>query len=413
MSLLLRCLCALALLASPALAEEPAENKADVPPTTWPAQGREACPSLRACCVPGEEHCVHPGLSRALLGGIAGTSVVGGGAALLFLGDGLNAGDPQAVFGGLGVIGLSGALFGALADALTPGPAGTVHDRPSRPTVRVSLTPGGTRTLDEVSPYGLGLRVDPTLRFGVVSLQPHLGVSFDLGPSSSVEAVAAPTSGQESGFPVVLRDWRFRASVGAELAVRLPYPVGGKPMYTGAAELRWAPRWELRRRTLHPGEANVQVIEHSALYPVNLGIRWHVAPRQRFTFYMGPRLDWISFSEPGSTDLRRGRFALGSFYGEAWWQLDIPFSPRGQRAALVSGRLNLGYIHSNLDGQRLDFGAVVGFFGPIEVSFDLRIRKRDSPVALQLTAGARVAKGGGPFLEVGFVAPDIGKRAGS
>ena len=151
------------------------------------------------------------------------------------------------------------------------------------------------------------------------------------------------------------------------------------------------------------------MVEHSALYPATLGLRWHVSPRQRFTFYAGPRIDWISFSDPGDLDLRRGRASLGSFYAEGWWQLDIPFAPLGRKNTNVTGRLNLGYIHSNLDGQRFDFGSVVGYFGPVELSFDLRVRRIGSPVAFQLTAGYRLSAGGGVFLELGFVAPTIGK----
>jgi hypothetical protein len=67
--------------------------------------------------------------------------------------------------------------------------------------------------------------------------------------------------------------------------------------------------------------------------------------------------------------------------------------------------LNLGYIHSNLDGKGLDAGSIVGYFGPVEVSFDLRIRKRGAKMALQITAGAQIASGGGPFVKIGWVAP--------
>ncbi len=385
-----------------------------LPPTVWPAEGRSACPSLKACCVSGEEECVHPGLSRLLLGVAGGVSFATGAGMFLFAGDSLNAGDPMAQLVGVGLVGTGGSILGMLADLVTPRPAVRVLDRPARPTVRLSLTPGGTTTMDEVSPYGLGLRMDPSIQLGrYLQVQPHVGVSLGLGNSRHVQPIPGGTlaPGQESGFAIALRTWRMRMSAGAELAWKLPYPLGVKrPLYAGRIEIRWKPWWELRRRVLQPGEATKQVVEHSAVYPVNLGFRWHVAPRQRITVIAGPRFDWISFSDPGSTELRRGRGIIGAFYGEAWWQLDVPFTPLEQRKTSVSGRLNVGYIHSNLDGQRLDVGAIVGYFGPLEMSFDLRIRKVGAPVAVQVTGGYRLATGGGPFVELGFVAPDLGKR---
>ncbi len=387
-----------------------------LPSTAWPLDGRTACPSLRACCVAGEATCTHPGFSRLLLGGVGGGLAGVGVGMFLGVGDALDAGDPQGAIVGVGLIGLAGSVLGFLADLVTPGPAGAVRDRPGRPTLRISLSPGGSSTLDEQVPYGLGIRVDPFIALGPhVQLQPHVGASLNLGNRVVVDPRpqnVAPRAGQQGGFPRALAANRLRASLGAELAVKLPYPLAvRRPLYTGAVEIRWRPTWELRRRTLHPGASNVQLVELSTLYPATVGLRWHVAPRQRFTFYFGPRIDWLSFSDPGSTRLRRGGASLGTFYGEAWWQLDVPFSPRGLRKTTVTGRLNVGYIHSTLDGQRLDVGAIVGYFGPVEVSVDLRMRRQGAPVAVQVTGGVRIATGGGPFVELGVVAPEIGKAA--
>ncbi len=388
-----------------------------LPPTAWPTFGRQACPSLQACCVPGEPFCSHPGAARALLAGVSGATFGVGTGIFLMASDSLDAGDPMGALVGVGLIGLGGSALGLFAGLIAPRGEGAVDDRPGRPTVRLSVSPGGGSTIDEAAPYGLGLRVDPQIALGPqASLTPHVGFSTALGNSTFVDSRpqnTAAVTDQESTFPVTLTTHKLKLSAGAELAVRLPYPLAVKrPWYTGAIEVRWKPWWELRRRAIQPGAADKQMVEHSALYPINLGLRWHLSPRQRFTFYAGPRIDWISFSNPGELDLRRGKASLGSFYAEAWWQLDIPFAPLGRKKTNVTGRLNLGYIHSNLDGQRLDLGSIVGYFGPVELSFDLRIRKLDSPVAFQLTAGYRLATGGGAFLELGFVAPTIGK-AGS
>ncbi len=87
---------------------------------------------------------------------------------------------------------------------------------------------------------------------------------------------------------------------------------------------------------------------------------------------------------------------------------NLPFTPLGQRGHSVTGRLNIGYVHSNLDGPGLEVGVRIGFFGPVEVSFDLRIRRLGAPTALQLTAGYRIATGGGPTFALGLVTPTIG-----
>jgi len=332
---------------------------------------------------------VHPGLSRILLGGVGFAMFAAGATTFEITGDSLEAGDPQAPVMATGLIAMSGAALGALAEVLTPGPPGHVDDHPRRPLARVSFSPGGS--------YMLGVQADPTLDFGQrFSLQPHLGFSTDLGSNAYVYPDAE------------LRSQRILLSAGAELSLRLPYPMPvRRPLYTGAVELRYKPTWELRRRTVHPGESGAQIVEHNALYPATFGFRWHTSPRQRYTVYLGPRIDWISFSDPGDSTLRRGGASLGRFYGEAWWQLDLPLIRSvGKTSAL--GRLNLGYIHSSLDNERFDAGAVVGYFGPVEVSFDLLLRRASAPLGVQLTAGYRVATGGGAFFEIGL-APRSGK----
>lgn len=383
---------------SPALAQQADE----LPPTLWPDGGRVACPSLRPCCVPGQEVCVDPGLSRALLAGAGTLGVAAGGTTFMVTGDSLSAGDPQGALMGVGFVGLSGAALGAVAEALTPGPPTPVDDRPSRPWVRLAWSPGGSSVQGQTVPQGLGLRLDPSLDLGHgLELQPHLGGSLDLGEHTYVDPGVPGVQSSET-FPVVLRTFSRQLSAAAELSWALPSPLLRRhPLYAGALELRYRPTWELRRRTLHPGEDRQQVVEHMAAYPLNLGLRWHLSPRQRYTVYLGPRVDWVGYTEPGGDDLLRGSATVGSFYGEAWWQLDLPLgTTRGGTRA--TGRLNLGYIHSNLDGQRLDASAVVGYFGPVELSFDLRLRRQGGS-AIQLTSGYRVATGGGAFVELGWI----------
>jgi len=236
-------------------------------------------------------------------------------------------------------------------------------------------------------------------------------VSFALGRTTQVDPrpqFSDPLAGQESTFPVVLESWRFKGSVGAEVSFTLPYPAQvPRPIYSGPVELRWRPTFEFRFREVAT-EGVSQTIQHLAFYPLTVGMRLHASPRQRFTFYVGPRIDWQGSSDPGSTEISPGSARPGRLFAEAWWQLDIPMTPQERAPHHITGRLNLGYIHSNLDGKGLDAGSIVGYFGPVEVSFDLRMRKRGSKMAFQITAGAQLASGGGPFVKIGWVAPKGG-----
>ncbi len=323
----LRCLLLALLLALPVRAQAGDDAPGALPPSSWPADGRVACPSLRACCVAGEEDCTHPAASRALL---AAGSVghFGAGLAMFAAGDGNDKGDPLGALVGIGIIGTAGSLLGLVAGLLSPRGETRVDDRPSRPSLSVGLRPGGTATVEERVPYGLSVRVDPTFVLGPeVRLTPHAGVLIELGTAASVDPrpqSAEPTGG--STYPVTLTSHRTRLSVGAELAVALPYPHHvRKPLYTGPVEVRWKPWLELRRRVLQPGTSARQLVGHTALY-ASFGMRWHVSPRQRFTVYVGPRFDRVTWSDPGSLAPHVGPGAFGSLYAEVRWQLDLLLS---------------------------------------------------------------------------------------
>jgi hypothetical protein len=391
-------------LATPAAAAEPATERAD-------------CPSLEPCCVPGEQPCHHPGAARGALAALGGAGLGLGVTGFVLLGDSLGSGDPYGGLAGASFVGLTGVGLGALVAALTARGETSIEDRPGRPTLRVGLTPGGTRTFDEADPWGLRLSIDPSIHLhDALTLQPHLGLSLGLGTRVDVDPrpqLQRETSDQQGTFTPVLRRRTWKFSGGAELAVRLPYPMPvARPARTGPFEVRWRPTVEVRRRVWQPGTDKAQIVESVGLHPALVGFRWHLSPRQRFTVLAGPRIDWIGFSDPGETTIRRGPPVQAAFYGEAWYQIDVPMTPLGQGKAAVSGRLNLGYVHSMLDGQSLEFGPMVGFLGPMNVSFDLRVRRREAPVALQVTAGWWIGVGGGPYVELGLVAPDLRPAGG-
>jgi hypothetical protein len=224
--------------------------------------------------------------------------------------------------------------------------------------------------------------------------------------------------GQSGTFPVVLRERRLDAGVGLDLAVNLPYPAGppARSSYLGRAELRFRPEARIRRHVRRLGNRDDQIEERVMFLPLTVGARWHLSPRQRFTFYVGPRFDFISYSAPGSTSLERGEPQVAPMFGEAFYDIDVPLTQhprRDGRARRVdgNGQLTLGYVHSRFEGMALNVGSAVGFLGPGHVAWHMRFRPRYNPVAFQMSLGLWVGSGVATFLSAGIVTPDVrGKK---
>ncbi|MEM6926799.1 MAG: hypothetical protein AAF602_07735 [Myxococcota bacterium] len=323
--------------------------------------------------------CQQDGVSRSVLGA-TGTAAAGAGAWWFLVGgDTYRSGDPAAQSVGIGLVGVGGALMGAFADLTSKG-RDAVDDRPARPTARVSLGLGGASALDERRPVSPGFALDPTLRVSdVVQIQPHLGVNpgleqVDVDPRPQFDRAI---DGQVTTFPIGRTLRRSRVTVGAEATFRVRRAATvGVPRFS----LRWRPTLEVRTRTRFAGRPDVSRRRHVALLPATVGFRWAVTPRQRFTAFVGPRLDWVSASTVGSTALVGGAPIWGSLYAEAFYQIDVPI--KGRIAGFdATSRVNFGYVHSNLDGESFDRGAIIGFFGPVETSVDLRLRRPDAPIA--------------------------------
>jgi hypothetical protein len=328
-------------------------------------------------------------------------------------GDSLGPMHPWAQMMGVGGIGLIGAGIGTLLGLFSPRGEVAVKDRVGRATFRLQITPGGSSVFGESSPYGLAIKFDPVLDLSnVFQVQPHVSVSFGLGSSRDVDPrpqKEGTGADETTTFPLAVTRDSFKVSAGVEMSWKLPYPAPGPiiPAYAGAVEFRYKPSVTVRRRTLHADTPAEQTVELTTLNPMLFGVRWHVSPRQRFTFYVGPRWNWIAFTDPGEDELRRGDPQNGGLYAEGWYQVDVPFTPKGQKKTSVSGRLSVGYVHDKLSGMAFDTGAVIGFFGPVNISWDFRFRRVEAPVAVQITTGIWLSAGGGPYVELGFVAPDI------
>jgi hypothetical protein len=341
-------------------------------------------------------------------------------AAILFaLGDRLSQSDPGTIMLGGGALAGAGAILGMIAGRVFGDRPG-LPDRVRRETLALEYRSAGTRVLDERRPGSLGLRFGPAYAFrggGVVRLFGDvggwLGTAKDTDPRPQFDESASGSGGTR---PVTLRENRFALNVGLDLVVPLPYPVLRRgSAHLGVAELRFRPEFQYRREWLRYGENDRRVVERTMLLPLNVGVRWHLGPRQRFTFYVGPRFDIVSYTDPGGRSLARGKPVIAPLYAEAWYDIDIPLTARPRRDhrprnAVVNSQLTFGYVHSRFDGRGFNFGPVIGFLGPIVTEYAIRVRPRGAMAAMQAGLGMVIGNGVTFTGRVGVVLPDVRRR---
>lgn len=363
-------------------------------------------------CAPGTTPCVRPRAARLTLGlsGFAFAAV--GTGLLLFVGDRLRAGDPGAMLMGMGALGIAGVSTGAIAAAV----AGDFPNSPDRirpATLGLRSAFSGTNTLGERAPGSMAFNLAPTWYFpdGGGRLR-FLGAAHgELGPRIDVD----PRAEAGQPFPVGLEQRGWGVDLGADLAISLPYgqhhadhPRRPK---LGGWELRWRPTAHIRRdTTVGRGEFQTRQFERVMVLPLTVGARWKIAPRQRFTAYVGPRFDFLAYAL-GDGGFERGGMQPGPVYGEAWYDIDFPHLLRGpaRERYTLQGQLSMGYIHSRFDGDGTNVGGAKGFIGPIEAAWRMKLRRHGKATAWQFGAGGRLGNGFAAFLELGVTLPDLGR----
>lgn len=386
-----------------------------------PVARHAGCPRLRAtCCMPATEPCVRPGPARALLLSLGMAAGATSAAILFALGDRLSQGDPGTIMLGAGALAGAGSILGIIAGRLF-GDGPGLRDRVRRETLGLEYRSSGTRVLDERRPGTLALRFGPTFAFrdggGVVRLFGEIGgwtgTAKDTDPRPQLDEGAMGGGGTR---PVTLRENRFSLNTGIDLVVALPYPVLRKrSAHLGATELRFRPEFQYRREWFRVGDGDARIVERTMLLPLNIGVRWHLGPRQRFTFYVGPRFDIVSYSDIGGRSLVRGKPNIGPLYAEAWYDIDFALTGRPRkdgraRRAVVNGQLTIGYVHSRFDGRGFNFGPVIGFLGPLVAEWAVRVRPRGAKAALQAGVGTIIGNGVTFTGRVGVVLPDVRRR---
>jgi len=359
-------------------------------------------------CVPGVAVCTRPRPARWLLGAL-GLSFAGAGAAyLLLVGDSLRAGDPGALMGGAGVAAFGGALLGGMYGLLGGDRRGN-RDRLRPSTFAFDYAAGGAPRLDERHPGEVAFRFAPNYFFpdgaGRLRLFGHVGGLVgrerDVDPRPQY---SAPLAEQTGTHPVVLEQNKLSFGVGADIAVPLPYPILRRSAHLGAAELRWRPEAQIRRHT-----SDGQIVERTMLLPLTIGVRWYLSPRQRFTFYVGPRLDFTALGDENEK-LARGAPNIGAVYSEAWYDIDVPILVKPGARAKINGLITVGYVHSRFDAPGINVAGAYGFLGSAYAGWHMRIRPRESPVATQLGFGTWVGSGVTAMFSAGVVLPDLGAR---
>ncbi len=367
-----------------------------------------------ARCVEGVQPCVRPHPARIALAA-AGAGTMAAGAALIFgVGDRARVGDPSYLMFAGGMMASLGALTGTLF--ALPGREGPVAGNRARPLFTFGLEPAGSEGLDEPAPPLLILNAEPTLQLdrAGTTLGLHVGVGvqaqretrFDHRWSLPVDSLleASAPSTRES-----------RLDLSPRLALPLPYPVaqGPKAPRTGRVELLWEPAIRMRRYDLLDLEGASRVLHRTSLLPLNVGVRWHLSPRQRFELVVGPRWDFQRL-QASTGDLSAGRPQQNNFFGELWYVVDVPFAPPGPGDVVVTGRLELGYSQWKGDGHSLTLGSVVGYLGPVHLRWSMQVRSPASPVAAQLRIGAIVSDAGGLWFEFGLLHDPLPvRRSGS
>jgi hypothetical protein len=298
----------------------------------------------------------NPSAKRMALRRMGGLSMAAGGIWFLSLGDTLGAGDPSSLMAGFGLVAVGGSLMGGMAASSRPD--GQPMDmRATAPTLGLTLSPGGTTIMDEVIPYGGGLSLSPRFAFGErTTLVGGFRVHGQLGSATHVDV--RPQYNYDTVYSHRRR--------GVDLEPELRW--GFEHADIRLKQMVWM-RWEKQQYA----DGEEFTVRRDALTPA-LGVRWYVSERQAFAVHAGPRWNRLVYEGETSTQ-------LGPVYGDASYAIHLEH-PQWWGFDRVS-RLRITYIHSNFDGLGMDLGASVGFFGPMTVEWDFRLKRPEAKHAVQ------------------------------
>ncbi len=308
----------------------------------------------------------------------------------LVLGDSWNAGDVSTILGGLGLVAAGGAVLGGSIASVYMDESELAWEA-GTPTLSLTPTIGGSSTVGEDSPYGLALSASPRLRLSdgaefVLAGTVHgdLGWSRELDPRPQGEF---ETALQDRHWGLDLEP-EFRAWVSPTVQVRVRSQL-----------------WVRYDHYIYGGDLGENQLRRAAISPVMAGLSWAVSKRQRFWFLVGPRFDHLSWRAPDDAAWSSADLMLGPFAAEGAYEVHLPQSDWIPGRWEFHRRLRFRYVHSRFDGDGLNSGAMIGFFGPLELRYDLRARKPEMSWALQGALTVTLSEHGGVGLSLGVVPP--------
>ncbi len=316
------------------------------------------------------------GTPRAVLGLGSAAAMGLGSWWMLSLGESLGSGDPAAVLFGAGAVGLLGASTGAAVTLFDPSTDG-LADPANTARAFLGIAPDATAYVDEQAPWAAYGGLAPRVQLGRWRLTPMARTGLDIGATREVDPISGGTSS--------LREWQLGVAFEVRGAVGDPeQPV---------LDLVWRPSLELRVDDVTYVDGTEATFRRRLGAPLTVGTRWYLTQRQRLEVVAGPRFDEIRWVDGAG-------WSRGPLYLEAFYSIDLAHA-----GAITGSRLQLGYVHSKLDGAGLDLAAVNGIFGPALVRYDVRWRPRPTAWALQGGLRLVLADGGGAAVEVGVVPP--------
>jgi hypothetical protein len=310
----------------------------------------------------------------------------------LGLGDSWNAGDAATIIGGIGLIALSGAALGGSFAGVYPDETAMDWEA-GTPTISLAPTLGGSSTVGEEIPYGLKLSVSPRLRISDIATLVLAGdLHGDLGWSRELDPRP------QGNFDTALQD----RSRGFDLAPELRAPL------TQSITFRLRSQLSVRLDDyVYADDSGENSIRRTSLSPLMAGISWQVSGRQRFWFVLGPRFDHLAWRTPDDANWSSADWMLGPFNAEAAYEIHLPDPDWMPGEWDFRRRFRVTYEHSRFDGDGYNTGAMIGFFGPLEVRYDVRAKKPNRNWALQGALTVTISDHGGVGLSLGVIPPRL------
>lgn len=302
--------------------------------------------------------------------------------------DGLQAGDPASPLIGGGFVTLIGAGAGALVAAMTPGPEGRVPAAWNDPALGVGFGPGEPEPRLGVGAPSLRWALSPSFALSpLLRIRPRIELRHDVGVRVVPDAAGASPSAGPLG---TLRE--DHARLGVDLWLTPPMPAASRPgPFSFALGLRH--RAGILRAEEGRVAADRGAVEFVGVEPATLGLSLLPSARQRLDLWMGLRLDSLSFTDRGETEVHTGTPYLGDLVAEVRWTQIAPLPP-GPHAVDAHARFELAYVHDRTEGVSFGLGAAAGFFGPLEVAATVHIGPAVGRWAVRAGVLGRIGDGG-------------------